>query len=517
MKCPELELHRRALLAASLGAGFFSIPLFGTAASLTGADISVLNTPAVKVKALTGIFLVAITHAGDRLVAVGEHGVVIYSDDAGSTWTQADVPVNATLTCVAFATPSLGWAAGHFGVILNTIDGGKTWAVQLNGLQVNELALASAQDAAVQASASPANTSPALALAMKRAKLFMANGPDKPFLSMVLLGPQKIMVFGAYRMAMLTTDGGKTWLDWNLHVYDRLSRDLYDAALIGSDIYIAAETGLVFRSTDGGNTFPQVASPSQVTLFGVLGAHDGSVLVYGVAGNCFRSTNGGQVWMAINLGTEDNLIAGRVLRSGAIVIARESGGLFISHDNGKHAGERSDAQSLDGLSRIQRAVDVHDLGAPGRNLEAQCARDARRIQQGVQGQSSRILRRPLEPECSKAGEFLRPRECRIDGQGACRQSVLPRVAAHRPKVAGSQEGRDVIPPIRHELHPKSGETGASTHRFRIDAGLVEFEHRRVVDDLPGLSVDDLVEPDRLGEASTHMKELQPKCQPGVGP
>jgi photosystem II stability/assembly factor-like uncharacterized protein len=332
MNRKPIELHRRTFLTASLGAGLLGLPAPGQADTLTAADISVFQTPAVKVASLHSVFLIAITRTGTRLVAVGEHGVVVYSDDAGVSWTQAAVPVDVTLTCVAFATDLVGWAAGHYGVILGTVDGGKTWHVQLNGLQVNQLALADAQ--AVAANPPAANPSPALTLALKRASFFDTLGPDKPFLCMVVLGPQKLLVLGAYRMAMMTTDGGKTWADWSLHMYDRLSHDLYGVSVIGQDIYIACETGLVFRSTDGGEIFPQVASPANATLFGVIGGADGSVIVYGVAGNCYRSTDQGRSWTAVTLGTQDDLVAARALSAGAILMASEAGGLFVSRDNG---------------------------------------------------------------------------------------------------------------------------------------------------------------------------------------
>ncbi len=333
MNRKQTELHRRSFLTASLVAGLLSLPVPGQAETLTAANISVFDTEAVKVLSLHGVFLIAITKAGNRLVAVGEHGVVVYSDDAGVSWTQAAVPVDITLTCVAFATDMVGWAAGHYGVVLATVDGGKTWHVQLNGLQVNQIALADAQAEAANPPAT-ASPSPALALALKRASFFETLGPDKPFLCMLVLGPQKLLVLGAYRMAMLTADGGKTWSDWSLHIYDRLSHDLYGVTMIGQDIYIACETGLMFCSTDGGDSFPQVASPAGATLFGVIGAADGSVIVYGVAGNCYRSANKGVSWTAVTLDTQDDLVAARALSDGAILIASEAGGLFVSRDNG---------------------------------------------------------------------------------------------------------------------------------------------------------------------------------------
>ena len=46
----------------------------------------------------------------------------------------------------------------------------------------------------------------------------------------------------------------------------------------------------------------------------------------------------------------------------------------------------------------------------------------------------------------------------------------------------------------------------------IDAGLVEFEHRRVVKNLASFAVADLVQMHRLGKAAANVEELQAKRQ-----
>src|SRR5881392_2872753 len=77
--------------------------------------------------------LTAITRAGDRLVAVGERGIVIFSDDHGGRWQQAKVPVSVTLCAVRFIDKRQGWVVGHAGVVLATRDGGSSWSKQLDG------------------------------------------------------------------------------------------------------------------------------------------------------------------------------------------------------------------------------------------------------------------------------------------------------------------------------------------------------------------------------------------------
>ena len=62
-----------------------------------------------------------------RIVAVGERGLVILSDDRGASWRQVPSPVSVTLTMVRFADEQHGVAVGHGGTVLTTDDAGTTW------------------------------------------------------------------------------------------------------------------------------------------------------------------------------------------------------------------------------------------------------------------------------------------------------------------------------------------------------------------------------------------------------
>jgi len=57
--------------------------------------------------------LLDVTHAGERLVAAGDRGHILYSDDGGASWTQAKVPTRQLLTAIYFADAQHGWAVGH--------------------------------------------------------------------------------------------------------------------------------------------------------------------------------------------------------------------------------------------------------------------------------------------------------------------------------------------------------------------------------------------------------------------
>ncbi|WP_284256219.1 WD40/YVTN/BNR-like repeat-containing protein [Acidocella aquatica] len=322
-----------------------------------------LDTPALAAKVPDQVTLIAITKAGNRLVAVGEHGVIIYSDDNGKTWTQARVPVSVLLTAVAFATPAQGWAVGHYGVILHTSDAGATWQLQLNGIQANQLTL----DAANQAVAQDPNSEVAQR-ALHRANIFMAAGADKPFLTVLALSANDAIAFGGYRMAMRTTDGGKTWTDWSLHIGDPISHNLYDVEQIGPYIVIAGEAGNVFISTDGGNDFPAVTAPTDATMFGAVATGDNNgVLVFGVAGQAYRSEDGGKTWQTVQtFGSEANLLAARTLASGVIVVVSEAGVIYVSRDHAHSFTRLPEPQKMGLFDLVQAAngdvVFVGNLG-----------------------------------------------------------------------------------------------------------------------------------------------------------
>jgi photosystem II stability/assembly factor-like uncharacterized protein len=324
-------------------------------------DLSALTRPAIAVKAPDKVVLIAIANAGKRLVAVGVHGVIIYSDDDGQNWRQAKVPVDLTLTAVRFADSQNGWAVGHYGVILHSTDGGATWQKQLDGNQVNQMTMATAQAAVANNDASVGT-----ARAMARANHFIAGGPENPFLTILAMDANNVIAFGAYRMAEKSTDGGKDWTDWNLHVGDPISHNLYDVTRVGTDIFLVGETGSVFRSTDNGASFPAVTPPAQSTLFVVLPTGDGGVFTCGVAGLAFRSADKGQSWTPVNFNTSDNLTAGAVLSNGAMIVGNESGAIAISTDHAKSFSALPGFQPMEIFGLAQAANgDVVAVGSAG--------------------------------------------------------------------------------------------------------------------------------------------------------
>ena len=114
--------------------------------------------------------LLDIIRVGDKLIAVGERGHVLLSEDGGREWIQVPVPSRRMLTAVVMADPLHTWIVGHDAVILHSPDGGKTWV-----------------------------------------RRFYAPQLEAPLLDVWFQNSYYGLAVGAYNLVLETHDGGKNW------------------------------------------------------------------------------------------------------------------------------------------------------------------------------------------------------------------------------------------------------------------------------------------------------------------
>lgn len=335
---------KRAVLAA------LSMALMLQQGTSQAADyVDVLDTPAIQSELAIKSWLVDVAAAGNRMVAVGQRGHILYSDDAGKTWRQASVPVSSDLTAVYFPTPTQGWAVGHDGVVLHSSDTGATWVKQLDGNQTGQLMLdyfskqlaampapePAAEAEEVDYSAEPAELSDyeRLSLLVDDAKRMEAEGADKPFLDVWFENDKVGFIVGAFNMIFRTEDGGQSWTPINDRAENPQGYHLNAIAVSGSDVFVVGEQGVVLKLNRSTQSFDAVPTPYQGSYFGVV-AKPGMVIIHGLRGHAFRSVDGGKTWKKIETGTDLAITASTIDEAGHVFLFSQAGHVLISTDGG---------------------------------------------------------------------------------------------------------------------------------------------------------------------------------------
>jgi len=272
-----------------LGAGLMTVPFAHAEGEAGAAPARSLTVVEIKTDR---IILMDVTHAGDRLVAVGERGFALLSDDAGKTWKARETPVTRTLTGVAFKDAKVGIAVGHGGSLVRTEDGGENW------------------------------THVPLEEAGSDSLLGAAN-----------LGGDHFVAYGAFGLYFDSADGGRTWQK-RMVIGEDFDRHISQVLPVGDSLLLVAESGSIARSDDGGAIWTAVTSPYVGSYFGALAAKDGSILAFGMRGNVFRTTDWGATWQSIDLETTASFNGGRQLADGRILLVGNSGLLALSNDGG---------------------------------------------------------------------------------------------------------------------------------------------------------------------------------------
>lgn len=314
--------------------------------------VQALQRPALVAPQSVRGAMLAVALAGRRTVAVGERGVILISDDRGANWRQAAAPVSVTLTAVRFVSEKTGWATGHSGVVLATSDGGETWAATLDGKAAARLAVDEAKAMARRLG----EDHPAARRALAAASRFEADGPDKPFLDLYFSDARRGMVVGAYGLAFVTDDGGKTWESALERLDNPKGLHLNAIGGDGQNIVIVGEQGLILRSTDGGRQFARVDTPYRGSWFAVHVGAQGRLVLGGLRGNAYFSPDLGASWSRIDLGMQASVTAFASGSGGRLFAASQAGTLFASNDGGR-SFERL---PLQGATPLTALVDMGD-------------------------------------------------------------------------------------------------------------------------------------------------------------
>ncbi|MHB1024838.1 MAG: WD40/YVTN/BNR-like repeat-containing protein [Desulfobacteria bacterium] len=290
-----------AVLTALVFSVFLACPANareGTAPPAPGAGAapaSMKIQPAEATTAATKAMILSSARAGKRIVAVGNHGIVLLSDTDGADFRQAkSVPVRSTLTAVFFVDDKTGWAVGQSGVVLRTDDGGESWTLQRYDTSV-----------------------------------------DQPLFSVWFRDRQRGYAVGLWSLLIATDDGGKTWTQVKLPPppgAKKADRNLLKifANRMGT-LFIAAEQGTVLKSYDGEN-WTYIDTGYKGSFWTGIVLNNGTILVGGLRGTIYRSADDGRSWREVKSEFKSSITD--FAEAAGKVYAAALDGVFLESDNG---------------------------------------------------------------------------------------------------------------------------------------------------------------------------------------
>lgn len=292
----------------------------------------VLELPAVVSDIASKSLVYTIRHYYGRYYATGIFGHILYSDDGGDSWLQAEVPVRSSILDVHFPSKNLGWAVGHEGVILHSRDGGETWVKQYDGLRYGTEGRAYYSQLAQQ---HPENADyPFLVEEMDFA---ISQGADKPLFKVYFHTDNYGHAFGAYGMILRTEDGGKNWLP----VLENMENDsffhIFDFAPLGDEgrFFLTGEAALFMIGDAKERTGKRVENvPWAGSFFTSIAALDGTIVLGGLRGQMFRTVDEGESWDAVQKPPTSSIVASTRLADNTLVVAGMAGEVLASSDNG---------------------------------------------------------------------------------------------------------------------------------------------------------------------------------------
>lgn len=222
--------------------------LLATASANQPGEVPAALSPALDAPKASEGRLLDITRLGDRLMSVGDQGVILASND-GDNWQQLDSPVNVMLTRLTFSDTKRGFVLGYDSTILKSEDAGQSWQL-------------------------------------------VHHDPDGPALfDLLMLDEQRGIAIGGYGTQLSTVDGGSSWQVVESMLYD-IGMHLNSILRLGDgSLFIVGERGVMARSIDEGENWTLLDAPYGGSLFGALAYGQQGVLIYGMRGNVFSAAD----------------------------------------------------------------------------------------------------------------------------------------------------------------------------------------------------------------------------------
>lgn len=218
----------------------------------------------------TSLAFLAVSQRGNDAVAVGQAGLVAVSAAAGK-WQLGKSGTDARLLVVDLNSSGLAVAAGEFGTVIKSRDGGRTWS----------------------------STAPDWSLMASKDHF----GTGEPTIYAVTVSDSgQITLAGEFGVMVRSVDGGATWRV--LRPVDPSAATVHALFLQPAgegNSYAVGQKGELLISPDGGEIWGRCTTGTDLNFLGVSASPNGEVVISGMR-VMYRSTTRGMTWESIDEG-----------------------------------------------------------------------------------------------------------------------------------------------------------------------------------------------------------------------
>ena len=235
--------------------------------------------------------LLDIANNNNRLISVGERGLVFRSDNEGKSWKCIQIKDKPTLTSVVFLNNKTAIVVGHRGSVYRTENSGKDFTkVSLPELKV-----------------------------------------DDSLLRIRVVDDNHVVIVGAWGLLLESTDNGKTWRKQQV-VSPNFDWHLYDVVKSSFGLIVVGEAGTVIVRKSKEKNWESIDSKYKGSYFGIMKDKDESFYIYGMRGNIFEFYNPNNnhdprkyIWRALKTNATTTWMSGLALKNNSFLFFGDGG------------------------------------------------------------------------------------------------------------------------------------------------------------------------------------------------
>lgn len=263
--------------------------------------------------------LISVVRDGEVVLVAGDHGLILRSRDGGKSFRQIVTPTRRMLTSIVLDDNGIAFAAGHDTTVLRSLDRGLTWQSVHCDPEAN-LALFTIQS--IDGKRIVAAGSFGTVLISDdggdnwRQQLISEDGPHIFSLQNTT---SRLVATGEFGSIFESTNGGDSW---------QLLESPYDGSffhvmpLEPSSLILMGLRGNLWEGEPG--NWKRIETSSEASLFGGCRLSDSGIVVVGDEGRALRRSPDGQ-WQDVSPGERRILSSVVELPDGELLIVGEKG------------------------------------------------------------------------------------------------------------------------------------------------------------------------------------------------